>query len=50
MSYTKGNKHGYRIFTKDMWFDFTLPNYLIGRYCVLECIDTKYLFFKMYQN
>ena len=50
MSYRKGNKFGYSIFTKVVWFDFTLPDYMFGRYCVLEFIDTEYLAFKVYLN
>jgi hypothetical protein len=51
MSYYKNKPpFGYRIFTRDVWFDFNMPKYLLGKYCVLEFIDTKYVCFKMYQN
>jgi hypothetical protein len=46
----KGKITGYRIFDKDMWFDFEGPKFLLGKYCVREFIDCGVLLFKMYQN
>lgn len=50
MSFKKGQKYGMRIFTKDVWFDITLPDYLFGLEVSKEAIDTKFLFFWHYQN
>lgn len=50
MSYKKGKKYGYTIFSRVVWFDFELPDYLIGAECITEAIDTKSMFFWYYLN
>jgi hypothetical protein len=50
MSFKKGKKTGYSIFTKEYWFDFDGPAYLFGKYVSKEAIDTQFMFFWHYEN
>lgn len=50
MSMKKDKRHGYRIFTKDCWWDFDGPRYLLGQCVSKEAISTKFMFFFLYEN